>query len=103
MPLVDYQKLWNFDYGKKYANIPKQLKFLNKFIALELWFTMKNYGTVEKTMVLWNNNGTMEINVVLWKKLWYYNENYETLIELRFTMENTILRKNYVTLVIYSK
>ena len=34
---------------------------------MELWFTMKNYGTMEKTMVLWT-------------KLWYYTENYGTLI-----------------------
>ena len=34
---------------------------------MELWFTMKNYGTMEKTMVLW-------------KKLWYYTEKYGTLI-----------------------
>ena len=30
---------------------------------MELLFTMKNYGTMEKTMVLWTN-------------LWYYTENY---------------------------
>ena len=46
--------------GKKYGNIPKQLKFLNKFIAVELrftirkvWYCGKNYGTIEITMVLW--------------------------------------------------
>ena len=84
--------------GKKYGNIPKQLKFLNKFIALELWFTIRklwycgeNYGTVEKTKVLWKNNGTIEITMVLWKKLWYYNGNYGTLIELWFNMENTMI------------
>ena len=38
----------------------KKMKFLNRFIALELSFTMeklwyygKNYGAMEKTMVLW--------------------------------------------------
>ena len=30
---------------------------------MELWFTMENYGTMDKTMVLWT-------------KLWYYTENY---------------------------
>ena len=34
---------------------------------MELWFTMKNYGTMDKTMVLWT-------------KLWYYTENYGTSI-----------------------
>ena len=34
---------------------------------MELWFTMENYGTMEKTMVLWT-------------KLWYYTENYGTSI-----------------------
>ena len=34
---------------------------------MELWFTMENYGTMEKTMVLWT-------------KLWYYTENYRTSI-----------------------
>ena len=34
---------------------------------MELCFTMKNYGTIEKTMVLWT-------------KLWYYTENYGTSI-----------------------
>ena len=37
-----------------------QNKFLNWFIALELWFTMENYGTMEK-------------------KLWYYEKNYGTI------------------------
>ena len=31
---------------------------------MELWFTMKNYGTMEK----------------LWTKLWYFTENYGTSI-----------------------
>ena len=44
---------------KNFGNIPKQLKFLNKFTVLELCFTMENYGTIEK------NYGAME-------KLWYY-------------------------------
>ena len=51
------KKLWFI--MEKYGNVPKQLKFLRKIIALELWFTMeklllygKNYGTFEKTKVL---------------------------------------------------
>ena len=47
--------------NNKNGKITKKMKFLNRFIALELRFTMKNYYTVEKTMVLW-------------KKLWYYSK-----------------------------
>ena len=35
---------------------------------MELWFTMENYGTMEKK------------TMVLWTKLWYYTENYRTSI-----------------------
>ena len=87
--MVDYQKLTKFDLlsMKKNGNIPKQLKILNKFIALELWFTMENYGTMEMTMVLWKKNyarPTMEKIMkpyrklwnfdLLWKKLWYFSK-----------------------------
>ena len=41
---------------------------------MELWFTMKNYGTMEK------NYGTMEKTMVQWTKLWYYTETYGTSI-----------------------
>ena len=61
--------------GKNYGNIPKKIEVLNRFIASELWFTM------EKTMVLW-------------KKLWYYTENYGTLIyygKNYGTMEKTMV------------
>ena len=47
---------------ENYGNILKQLKFFNKFIALELWFTMENLGTMEK--------------------MWYYTENYGTILKL---------------------
>ena len=50
--------LWNFDqlwkklrkfYNEKnYGNVPKELKVVNKFIALKLGFTLENYGTIEK-------------------------------------------------------
>ena len=30
--------------------------------------------------LLWKNYGTMGKTTVLWKKLWYYTENYGTLI-----------------------
>ena len=34
-----------------------------------------------KTLILlWKNYGTMEKTMVLWTKLWYYTENYGTLI-----------------------
>ena len=48
-----------------------KLKFLKKYIALELCFTME-----KKTMVLWKKlwyNGKI---MVLYRKLWYYTENY---------------------------
>ena len=71
--LPNDMKLW-FIRGKN-ANIPKLLKSLNRYIALELWFSMKNYGTMEK---LWKklkyyseNNGT---SMYYGKKLWYYNK-----------------------------
>ena len=49
----------------------------------------KNYGTMEKTMVLW-------------KKIWYYTENYGTVIyygKNYGTMEKTMVQ---ITLVYYS-
>ena len=42
---------------------------------------LKNYGTMQKTMVLWTN-------------LWYYGQNIGTLpktMELWFTMEKTMV------------
>ena len=86
-----YRELWNFDLRrKKHGRLPKTKKLwiimektikytkiievLNRFIALELWFTIYIYG---KTMVLW-------------KKLWHYGKNYGTIpktMELWFTME----------------
>ena len=70
-------------------NIRKQLKFLNEFIAKELRFTISNYCTLEKTMVLWEKNGpmkkihdtipkTMELLFTM-EKLWYYGSNYGTM------------------------
>ena len=71
---------------------------------MELWFTMENYGTMEKTMVLWT-------------KLWYYTENYRTSIyeekkhgrlqntkKLWFIMEQTmeIYQNNWSFEQIYS-
>ena len=69
--MVDYKKLWNFDLlWKKLRKYTKLIEVLNRFIALELLFTMeklwyygKNYGTMEKTMVLW-----------------YYGKNYGTIV-----------------------
>ena len=43
---------------------------------MELSFTMEKYGTMEKTMVLWNygkNYGTMEKTMVLYRKLWNFD------------------------------
>ena len=56
----------------------QKIEVLNRFIALELWFTKeklwyygKNYGTMEKTMVPYytENYGT----------LIYYGKNYGTM------------------------
>ena len=86
--IVVYQKLRNFIIEKKIGNIPTQLKFLNKFIALELWFTIENYGTMDKNYI------------------WYHTEKYGTIqktIELCFTMDKTMaLWTNYGTIVNYS-
>ena len=47
--MVDYQKLGNYVYYEKnYKDIPKYVKFLNKFIHLELWFTLEKHGSMEK-------------------------------------------------------
>ena len=67
----------------KYTKI---IKVLNRFIALELW----NFD------LLWQNYGTMEKTMVLYRKLWYYTENYGTLIYYgkNFgTMEKTMVLK----------
>ena len=70
--MVDYQKLSNFDLLRKnYGKMSKQLKFLNKIIALELWFTMKK---------LWYYGNTM----VVYRKLWNFDLlwNYDTMEKL---------------------
>ena len=60
-----YGSLWTLIYiGKNNGNIPKQLKFLIKYIALELWFTMEKLR-----VVLYNVK----------KKLLYYGKNYDTI------------------------
>ena len=57
------KKTFIYNGKKNFGNIPTQLRFLNKFIALEHWFTIDNYGTMEKK--LWYYG----------KKLWYYTKN----------------------------
>ena len=87
-----YREIWNFTkekhgrlpktrklcllWKKNYSDIPKYVKFLNKFIHLELWFTLEKHGSMEKLII-----------VILRKKLWYdrkkllyYTENYGILI-----------------------
>ena len=76
-----------FIMEKNYGYIPKQLKFLNKWISLKLWFTMeklwymyygkknygtmiKNYDTLPRAMELWF---TVEKAMVLWEKLRNYS------------------------------
>ena len=53
--------------------------------------TLIYYG---KTMVLWKKT------MVLWKKLWYYTENYGTLIY--YGKNYGTMEKNYSTIVNYS-
>ena len=58
------------------------IEVLNRFIALELWFTMEKLWYYGKNYM------------VLWKKLWYYTENYGTLIyygKNYGTMEKTMV------------
>ena len=81
---VGYPKLWIFViYNEKnFGNIPKQLMFLNKYMALELWFSKEkllHYG--KKTMILWK-----KLIRFHGKKLWYYTEKYGNLIHMRKTM-----------------
>ena len=77
---------------------------------VKLWYYGKNYGTMEKTMVLyrklwnfdllWKNYGTMEKTMVLWTKLWYYGKNYGTIsktMELRFTKERNMVDNQKIT------
>ena len=52
-----YRELRNFDLGRK--NMADYQKIFNKFIALEflftmgkLWYYVKNYGIIPKTMEL---------------------------------------------------
>ena len=49
--------------------------------------------------LLWYNYGTMEKTIVLWKKLWYYGKNCGTTartFELRLTKEKNMV--DYQTL-----
>ena len=65
--------LWNFDLlWKTMVRWKKKLWYYGQNNG-------KNYGTMDKTMVLWT-------------KLWYYGQHYGTLLrtmELRFTKEKT--------------
>ena len=60
---------------KNYGNLPPKIKFLNKFIALDLlsmqlclidWIVIYAVSAIFQPY-----NGAM----VLWKKLWYYGKN----------------------------
>ena len=53
---------------KTCGNIQKQLKFFNKYIAIELRVTM-----LKKTMVLYKKIYNF---VLLWKRPLYYGKNY---------------------------
>ena len=56
--------------------------------------TKKNYSLLYfKTMVLWNFDLLWK-TMVLWKKLWYYGQNYGTILrtmELRFTKKKNMV------------
>ena len=44
---------------------------------------MENYGTMEKTMVLWKKYDTIPKTMELWfimEKLWYYGKNYGNIV-----------------------
>ena len=66
------------------------MTFLNKFIALELYFTMEK---------LWDYG---KKNMVLWKKLWYYGQVYETMEKILFYIENCGFTKEQ-NMVLYQK
>ena len=55
------------NYSKLWFTIVYYSYYTSKYGTMELWFTMNNYSTMEKTMVLWT-------------KLWYYTEHYGTSI-----------------------
>ena len=59
---------------KNYGNMEKTMVLWNFDL---LW---KNYGTMEKLWYYGKDYGTMVKTMVLWKKLWYYTENYGTSI-----------------------
>ena len=83
--MVDYRKLRNFDLlWKELWKYTKIIEVLSRFIALELlstmeklWYYGKNYGTMEKTMVLYRKLWNFDL---LWKILWYYEKNYDTIV-----------------------
>ena len=60
----------------------------------KLQFTIVYYSVLYfKTMVLWNFDLLWKI-MVLWKKLWYYGQNYGTIlrtIELQFTKKKNMV------------
>ena len=43
----------------------------------KLWYYGKNYGTMEKTMILYRKLWNFDL---LWKKLWYYGKNYDIIV-----------------------
>ena len=55
---------------------------------VKLWYYGKNYGTMEKTMVLYRKLWNFDL---LWKKLWYYGKNYGIIVnysKLQLTIVN---------------
>ena len=52
-------------------------------ITIEIYQNNRSFEQIYsfRTLIYYGKNyGTMEKTMVLWKKLWYYTENYETLI-----------------------
>ena len=73
--MVDYRKLWNFDFFKNYGKMPNQV--FEQIIPLQHWFTIEKlckygtkYGTLEKLWYYEKNYGSLKKTVILYRKLW---------------------------------
>ena len=60
-------KRWFIINGKSYGKIEvfEQIYYLRTLL-----YYGKNYGSMEKTMVVWKNYGTLPKTLVLYRKLW---------------------------------
>ena len=46
---------------------------LENYGTMELWLTMENCGTMEKTMILWRYYVSMDKNKVLYRNIWNFD------------------------------